>query len=368
MQRRDCWAKESPKKDLKMISREDFKKRAERKKNLISPPSKNSSMIVKFRNVILISLFLFFSVLIAGCTDQSGTPAVPTPAVYHANYTAGDIIAKTAASSEKSLYVIIKYDSSTDQYTRQLIYKNTDGTWGHFASNATEKVERTLVEKLYPVKIAHVTLSGIPVATLTVLPTVTTYSGNAPVISGISPSTGGSDATVGVTITGTNFQSGATAKLLRGGSAVIYATSVSVSSSTTIECTFKFSKAEKGTYNVIITNPDGQSSTLAGAFIVGDSPPAISSVSPSQAAINDTVSLTINGQNFKDGVRVTLVKSSTEIVCNSPVSTATTKILCDLNLETSSSSLAGDWDVVVLNIDGQKKATWSQKFRITNST
>jgi hypothetical protein len=326
-------------------------------------------MIKKCSYGILVSLILIFGVLIGGCSDQSpaGTTTVPTTPVSNAKYVAGDIIGKTASTTETMEYVIIKYDSSTDKYTRQLIYKNPDGSWGHFINNRTEMVERTLVEKVYPVKIAHVTISAIPINTLTVSPTVTTtHSGNAPSISGISPTTGGSNTTVSATISGTNFQNGATARLMRAGSTAIYATGLSVSSATEIDCIFILSKAEKGSYNLIVTNPDGQSDTKVGAFIVGDSPPIISSVSPSRGAINDTFSLTINGQNFKEGVKVTLIKSSTELVCTSPVSSDTTKILCDLNLQISNGAVVGDWDVTVLNIDGQQKGTWNQKFQITN--
>jgi hypothetical protein len=317
---------------------------------------------------ILISLILIFGVLIAGCSDQSpaDTTTVPTTAVSNAKYVAGDIIGKTAPATENMAYVITKYDSLTDQYTRQLLYKNANGSWGHFINNNTEKVERTLVEKVYPIKISHVNIASILIITPTVPPTVTTaLSGNAPGISGISPTTGGSNATVSATITGDNFRSGATAKLMRAGYMSIYATGVSVSSSTTIDCAFSLSKAEKGSYNLIVTNPDGQSDTKVGAFTITDPIPVISGVSPREGAINDVLSLTINGQNFKEGVKVSFIKSSTEIVCTSPISTDSTQILCNLDLK---SAVAGDWDVTVLNIDGQQKGTWNQKFHITNST
>jgi hypothetical protein len=328
-------------------------------------------MMEKFSYGILISIFLIFSVFIAGCSDQSpaDTTTVPTTAASNVKYVAGDIIGKTASTTEKMLYVITKYDSSTDQYTRQMLYKNSDGSWGHFINNKTEKVERTLVETVYPVKISRVTISSIPIITPTVPPTVTpTHSGNAPSISGISPTTGGSETTVSATITGDKFQSGATVKFMRAGYTAIYATGVSVSSATKIDCTFVLSEAEKGSYNLIVTNPDGQSDTRVGAFSISDPSPIISGVSPSQGAIDDVLSLRINGQNFKEGVKVSFIKSSTEIVCTSPVSTDSTKILCDLDLNPSNGAEVGDWDVTVLNIDGQKKGTWNQKFHITNST
>lgn len=325
-------------------------------------------MIKKISYGILISLILIFGVFIAGCSDQApaGTTTVPTTTAYNAKYVVGDIIGKTASTTENMLYVITKYDSSTDQYTRQLLYKNANGSWGHFINNHTEKVERTLVEKVYPVKISHVNIASIPIITPTVPPTVTTaLSGNAPVISGISPTNEGTNATVSATIAGDHFLSGATAKLMRPGYTPIHATAVSVSSATTIDCAFSLFKAEKGSYNLVVTNPDGQSDTKVGAFTITDPIPVISGVSPSQGAINGVLSLIINGQNFKEAVKVSIIKSSTEIVCTSPVSTDSTKILCNLDLK---GAVAGDWDVTVLNIDGLQKGTWNQKFHVTNST
>src|SRR5665647_2917897 len=121
----------------------------------------------------------------------------------------------------------------------------------------------------YPVKIGHVTVSAIPVVTSTVTPSAvsTTLSENAPFISGISPTTGGSNATVGVSISGDDFRSGATVKLMRAGSSGFYATGVLVSSATKIDCTFSFQKAEKGSYNLIVTNTDGQSDTMVLSLI-----------------------------------------------------------------------------------------------------
>jgi len=325
-------------------------------------------MTKKFCYGIFISLFLISGVFIAGCSDQSpsDTTTLPAPSPALAKYSAGDIIGKTASTPDTMLYVITRYDISTDQYTRQLLYKNADGSWGHFINNNTEKAERSLVEKVYPVKISHVSIASIPVITPTVPPTATTVlSGNAPAISGISPKTGGSNATVSVTITGDNFRSGATARLTRAGYPAIYATGVSVTSATEINCAFSLSRAEKGTYNLVVTNSDGQSDTMVGAFIITDPMPVISGVSPKEGAINDILSLTINGQNFKEAVKVSIIKSSTEIICTSPVSAESTKILCNLDL---TGAVAGEWDVTVLNIDGQQKSTWNQKFHVTNST
>jgi hypothetical protein len=142
---------------------------------------------------------------------------------------------------------------------------------------------------------------------------------------------------------------------------------VSVTSAKEITCVFAFSKAEKGSYNLVVTNTDGQSDTMTGAFTIGDSPPVVTGVSPRQGALNSTLSLTINGENFREAVKVTLIKNATEIVCTSPVSTDSTKIFCTLDLGLSRGVQAGDWDLTVLNLESRQKGTWSQKFQITSS-
>jgi hypothetical protein len=165
-----------------------------------------------------------------------------------------------------------------------------------------------------------------------------------------------------------NFQSGATVRLVQPGSSPVTATGVSATG-TEIDCVFNLYGHDAGTYNVIVTNPDGQSDTKADIFTIGDAPPVISGVNPSTGELNDTPSLTIYGQNFKDGVKVTLTLGTSEIVCLNPVAPDSTKILCNLNLKPKSGGPAvGSWDLTVLNIDGQQKGTWPQKFVITNST
>jgi hypothetical protein len=338
--------------------------------NIIHPSIERYPMNEGIRYGILISLILVFGVLFSGCSDQSPTPVTPVPTtVSTVKYVAGDIIARSSSTSEQALFVITGYDKPTDQYTRQLIFKNSDGSWGHFETNRSEKAPRTLVESVYPVKIAHVQLSAILLVTPTVPVTVTvTSSGAAPVISAISPSYGGSSAAVSATITGSNFQNGAQVKLTRAGYSPISASGVTVSSSSEIDCTFIFSNAAKGSYSLVVANSDGQTGSLVGAFTIGDAPPIIGGVSPSTGALNQILSMSISGQNFKPAVKVSFVKSSTEIICTSPVSSDTTTILCNLDLKTSNGASIGDWEVSVLNIDGQQKGTWNQKFHVTNST
>lgn len=320
----------------------------------------------------LICLFLIIGVFFAGCSDSSSDAVVtasPTPAPV-AQFTAGDIIAKTSSGGETQLYVIRKYDSATDEYERAWIYKNADGSWGHFIDGRTELVARKIAEKVYPVKVAHVTLSSIPITALTVATVApTVVSGDAPTVTAISPTSGAASSAVTVSISGTNFQTGATAKLLQPGYPAVTATGVIVSS-TKVDGTFNLNGKETGKYNVIVSNPDGQSGMLSSGFTIGDAGPIISYVTPATMEMNTSGGLVISGENFKDGVKVTLLKGTAEIPCTSPAVTAGTRLSCDIDLSTRKNSAItfGNWDVKVLNIEGSMSGTWTKKFAITNDT
>ncbi len=93
----------------------------------------------------------------------------------------------------------------------------------------------------------------------------------------VTPKTGMQGSTVAVTkLAGSGFQAGATVKLARTGSAEsIPATNVVVASPTTITCRFGLPMtAATGTWNVVVTNPGGQSAALAGGFTVSRYVPA----------------------------------------------------------------------------------------------
>jgi hypothetical protein len=320
---------------------------------------------------LLFSILLVAVVIIAGCSSSSPPAATPTQTTVALlnKFVAGDILAKSSSSTDQPLYLILGYDKSKDTYSRAFIYKNSDGSWGHRINTKNDTFSRLDMEKVYPAKIAHVALTSVPIVTATI-PTATplTYSAAAPIVNKISPTSGGIGQTVTMTMTGSNFQSGATAKLLRGGNPVIIASAVSATS-TSVTGTFNLNSAEEGHYNVIVTNPDGQSDTLIGAFTVGEAAPIVTGVYPNTGAVNETVFLTINGQNFGDLAKVSFSKGSSTIddryLMNS-VTIGSTKVT--LNLKIPAGTPVGDWDVTVLNVEGQGSGTWNQKFHITNST
>jgi len=316
------------------------------------------------------SLFLVFGVMVAGCSGEtpSGNPESPAPAHPDARYSEGDIIATASSSASSSLFLILKYDAATDQYTRAVIEKNADGSWGHRSSDWTEKISRTSVEKIYTVRVGHVAVSIVPVITPAILSETTRKpSGNAPSISKISPTVAAKDTMVSIAITGENFQNGATVKLVRAGSASLNATVVSVTSFD-ISCVFNLNGKSEGSYNLILTNPDGQSDSRQAAFTIGGTSPVIAGMYPVTGALNDKVTLTISGQNFRNDVKISFTKNSTELICDEPLSMDSSKISCNLDLVATRGASVGEWTVTVLNIRDQQKGTWVKKFTVTNAT
>lgn len=101
----------------------------------------------------------------------------------------------------------------------------------------------------------------------------------APTVTSINPATGENTKTVSITnLAGSNFKSGASVKLTRSGYSDITAANVVVVSSSQITCSLNLIGKQPGTWDVVVTNTDGQSGTKTGAFtITGDVDPTPSS-------------------------------------------------------------------------------------------
>jgi hypothetical protein len=170
-----------------------------------------------------------------------------------------------------------------------------------------------------------------------------------------------------MTITGTNFRDGATVRMVQPGSAPLTATGVSVSD-TGITCFFDLNGKSTGAYNLIVTNPDGQSDSRQNIFMIGEASPIITGVNPVTGELGKTVPVAIYGQNFRNSLKVSFTKGTIVLVCVNPISQESSKISCNLNLNTVQGASSGDWAVTVLNVDDQTKGTWPKKFVITNAT
>ncbi len=154
--------------------------------------------------------------------------------------------------------------------------------------------------------------------------TVVKVANPAPTVSSIAPTSGSQAGGTAVTITGTGFLSGATVKF--GGTP---ATNVTVVSATSITATAPAHAA--GKVDVVVTNSDSQSATLAQSFTYALPAPTISGVSPATGPTSGLTPVTITGTNFQSGATVTFgtrpatdvtVVSATSITARTPLGPA----------------------------------------------
>ncbi len=161
----------------------------------------------------------------------------------------------------------------------------------------------------------------------------------APTLSAIAPNTGPASGGTVALVTGTGLQSGA---ILLVGRAP--ATDVVVVDATSLSGVLPPNAV--GTTDVEVTNPDGQSAVLAGAFAYSDSDgvgPVISAISPIAGSTTGGTPVTIGGSNFRSGALVFFGGKSATIVGTSPVAISVS----------SPPSGPGVVDVAITNPDGR---------------
>jgi hypothetical protein len=172
-----------------------------------------------------------------------------------------------------------------------------------------------------------------------------------PTVSGVSPNSGSTAGATAVTITGTNFATGATVTF--GGAAV---TNVVVVSGTQITATTPAGSAGAVTVTVTV---GGQTGSLANAFTYASptSPPTVSGVSPNSGSTGGGTAVTIAGTNFAAGAAVTFggtaatnvaVVSGTEITAMTPAGSAEAVTVTVTNPGAQSGSLANGFTYVVV--------------------
>ncbi|MHB8164883.1 MAG: hypothetical protein ACYDDV_11195 [Methanoregula sp.] len=336
--------------------------------------------------VIAILFLLFAAVLIAGCTDS--TPATtpseqPSPTTIPATtalYTAGDIVRSSKSDAETG-WLILNYNSGSDSYERAFIYRNTDGSWGYRVNSLTETLARPILEKVNTVKVTNVDPSQVPLkqsavtissvtavvttgSGSTTTPTVTsTTSAMSPKIKGIAPDNGYAGTSVSITdLLGDGFQTGTTVRIVRSDSSNISATNVNVLSPAHITCTLPIpSSSTIGVWDLIVTNPDGQSSRYSNGFTVRVNPSAtattttsstggigITSIDPTSTYSNYPA-VTVYGSNFKDGIACKLTKNGVDIVASTVPRAGETQLQCFFPIPSGS---YGTWNLVLTNTDG----------------
>jgi hypothetical protein len=127
---------------------------------------------------------------------------------------------------------------------------------------------------------------------------VTPQSSPAPTVTGIAPSSGTTAGGTFVTISGTNFATGATVSM--GGSA---ATSVNVTGANSLTANTPAHSA--GVVSITVANADSQSATLSNAYTYITPSPTIASINPTSGPTSGNTLVTLTGTNFQSGATVT---------------------------------------------------------------
>jgi hypothetical protein len=245
------------------------------------------------RIFLVFSIFLIIGVYMSGCSDNPDSPPSDTIAATTAAgplYTAGDIV-RSATGTESPAWLVVSYDAAGDAYTRALIYKNTDGSYGYRTGPATEVSKRAMLERVYTIKITHIAVEGVPIgAPTTVTTAVTTIAASAtttrtpatttsvattikstarPSIKGMNPEEGEAGTSVTTEITGSDFVSNLTAQLRRSGEDNIQARTISWYSASSVTCIFELPNTTKvGSWDIVVTNPNGLSGEKTNYFTV----------------------------------------------------------------------------------------------------
>lgn len=124
------------------------------------------------------------------------------------------------------------------------------------------------------------------------------FLGPLPTLTIVAPATGSTIGGTSITLTGTEFASGATVTV--GGRV---ATSVSVTSATLLTAVTPWGVA--GPADIIVTNADGQSVTLAASFTYTQAPPpTVTALSPAAGTSGGGSVVTITGTGFGNGATV----------------------------------------------------------------
>lgn len=158
----------------------------------------------------------------------------------------------------------------------------------------------------------------------------------APTLTSINPTSGPATVPTEVTLTGTNFVSGANV-MIDGA----MATNVTVVNATTI--TADTPVRSPGQVSVTVFNPDGQRASLPGGFTF-ISPPVISGIVPSSGPTAGGTAIQIQGSAFQSGLTVTI--GGTAVTPTNVTATAIDVV--------TPAGAAGGAPVVVTNPDNQQ--------------
>ena len=209
---------------------------------------------------------------------------------------------------------------------------------GNAASNVifVSPTELTVVAPAGVAGITHVVVTN-PDGKSDTLTGGFTYYLPAPILTHVEPD---NDIVAGgatVKIIGENFEAGAAVTI--GG--IVVSNVIFVSST---ELTAEVPPGDVGSVDVVVTNPDGKSDTLAGGFTYIEPLPTLTRLEPDNDVVAGGAVVKIVGENFQDGATVTIGGNvASNVIFASPM---------ELTVEVPPGD-AGSVDVVVTNPDGK---------------
>jgi hypothetical protein len=180
-----------------------------------------------------------------------------------------------------------------------------------------------------------------------------TYTYPKPTISAVSPKSGIIAGGTPIKITGTGFVTGASVKILQGGTGptAIPASKVLVVSPTEITAVTG-GPGQAGTWNVIVTDTGGSNAANPGDDFTYTYPkPTISRVSPASGTLAGGTPITITGTGFVTGASVKILQGGT-----GPTAIPASKVLVvsptEITAVTGGPGKAGTWNLVVTDAGG----------------
>ncbi len=248
-------------------------------------------------------------------------------------------------------------DPADADFARVMVYFN--GAWKANVTKGTRSwmVSGLLPDTAYTIGTRTVDSGGNINASWVNQTARTAARSPAPTVSYITPHSGIRGTSVNVTdLHGSNFVTGpatTSVKLTKSGRADIVATGVRVISSGQIQCTLPVpANAATGSWNVVVSNPDGQSGTLSNGFSVTNPPPVITSITPDSGRHGRTVAIKkIAGANFQTGATIQLVKSGLPNISGQNVRVVSSGQITG-TFTVPSNAKTGYRDLVVRNPDG----------------
>jgi hypothetical protein len=264
-------------------------------------------MIMSHQRVRTLFSFLLLAVVTAGCSSESPSEPEPSPTVTGITPNAGPIAGATSVTITGTGFVAVPSVTFGGTPATGIAFSGSTSIVATAPANAAGAVSVVVTN---PDAQSGTLASGF------------TYTA-PPVVTSVTPNSGSAAGSTAITIAGTGFVAGATVTI--GGNA---ATGVSVAGSTSVTATTPAHAA--GAVDIVVTNPDGQSSTLANAFTYVAAP-TVTGVTPNSGPPAGGVQVTITGTGFTavptvtfDGSAATGVAfvSSTQVVATAPAHAA----------------------------------------------